>query len=63
MGLFSKVFGTRSQREVKALNATVDRIEALEEEYRSLSDRQLRAKTGEFKARLANGETLDGILP
>ena len=63
MGLFSKVFGTRSQREVKALNATVDRIEALEEEYRALSDRQLRAKTGEFKARLANGETLDDILP
>ncbi len=63
MGLFSKVFGTRSQREVKALNATVDRIEALEEEYRALSDRQLRAKTGEFKARLAQGETLDDILP
>ena len=63
MGLFSKVFGTRSQREVKALNATVDKIEALEEEYRALSDRQLRAKTDEFKSRLAGGETLDGILP
>jgi len=63
MGLFSKVFGTRSQREVKALTATVDRIEALEDEYRALSDHDLRAKTGEFKSRLANGETLDDILP
>ncbi len=63
MGLFAKVFGTRSQREVKALTATVDKIEALEEEYHALSDRQLRAKTDEFKSRLAGGETLDGILP
>jgi len=63
MGLFSKVFGTRSQREVKALNATVDKIEALEDEYRALSDHDLRAKTGEFKSRLAKGETLDDILP
>ncbi len=63
MGLFSKLFGTRSQREVKALNATVDKIEALEDEYRALSDHDLRAKTAEFKSRLANGETLDDILP
>ena len=63
MGLFSKVFGTRSQREVKALTATVDKIEALEEEYHALSDRQLRGKTDEFKSRLAQGETLDDILP
>ena len=63
MGLFSKVFGTRSQREVKALNSTVDKIEALEDEYRALSDHDLRAKTVEFKSRLANGETLDDILP
>ena len=57
------MFGTRSQREVKALNATVDKIEALEDEYRALSDHDLRAKTGEFKSRLAKGETLDDILP
>ena len=63
MGLFAKVFGTRSQREVKALTATVDKIEALEEEYRALGDHDLRAKTDEFKSRLANGETLDDILP
>ena len=63
MGLLTKLFGTRSEREVKALTATVDKIEALEEEYKSLSDQQLRAKTDEFKARLAAGETLDDILP
>ena len=63
MGLFSKVFGTRSQREVKALTATVDKIEALADEYRALSDHDLRAKTDEFKSRLAAGETLDDILP
>ena len=63
MGLFAKVFGTRSQREVKSLTATVDKIESLEEEYRALSDHDLRAKTDEFKSRLASGETLDDILP
>ncbi len=63
MGLISKLFGTRSQREVKALNATVDKIESLEDEYRALSDQDLRAKTAEFRSRLANGETLDDILP
>ena len=63
MGLFTKMFGTRSEREVKALNATVDRIEALEEEYRALSDHELRAKTDEFRNRLGLGETLDDILP
>ena len=63
MGLFSKMFGTRSDREVKALNPIVDKIEGLEEAYKALSDRELRAKTDEFKARLAAGETLDDILP
>ena len=63
MGLLTKLFGSRSEREVKALTATVDRIEALEPEFQKLSDQQLRAKTDEFKARLAAGETLDDILP
>ena len=63
MGLLTKLFGTRSEREVKALTATVDKIEAMEEEYKKLSDQQLRAKTDEFKSRLASGETLDDILP
>ena len=63
MGLFTKIFGTPSQRAVKALTPLVDKIEALEEEMKALSDQQLRAKTDEFKARLANGENLDDILP
>ena len=63
MGLFTKIFGTRSQREVKALTPIVDKIEALGEEMKALTDQQLRAKTDEFKARLAQGETLDDILP
>ena len=63
MGLFSKMFGTRSDREVKALTPIVNKIESLEEEYKALTDAQLQAKTPEFKQRLANGETLDDILP
>ena len=63
MGLFSKLFGTPSQRELKSIYPIVDKIEALEEPYKALTDEQLQAKTPEFKARLANGETLDDILP
>ena len=63
MGLFSKVFGTRSQREVKAILPLVDQIEALGEQMKGLSDQQLRAKTDEFRGRLAQGETLDDLLP
>ena len=59
MGLFTKVFGTYSQRELKSIYPIADKIEALEEEYRALTDEQLQAKTPEFKERLANGETLD----
>ena len=63
MGLFTKIFGTSSQRAVKALTPIVDKIESLEEEMKALTDQQLRAKTDEFRARLANGEDLDDILP
>ena len=63
MGLFTKMFGTRSEREVKKLLPTVDRIEALGDEMKALSDEQLRAKTDEFKQRYQNGETLDALLP
>ena len=63
MGLFTKMFGTRSEREVKKLSATVDKVMALEEPYKKLSDDELRAKTQEFKTRLAGGETLDDLLP
>ncbi len=63
MGLLSSVFGNKSDKEVKRIMPIVNKIEALENEYRALSDDQLRAKTDEFKARLKNGETLDDILP
>ena len=63
MSLITKLFGTRSQRELKAIEPLVNKIEALEEEYKSLTDAQLQAKTPEFKERLAKGETLDDILP
>ena len=63
MGLFTKMFGTRSEREVKKLTATVDRVEALGADMKQLTDEQLRAKTDEFKARLQKGETLDELLP
>ena len=63
MGLFSKLFGTRSDREIKKIQPTVDKILALESEYANLSEEALKAKTQEFKNRLDNGETLDDILP
>ena len=63
MGLFTKVFGTYSQRELKSIYPIVDKITALEDAYKALTDAQLQAKTPEFKERLANGETLDDILP
>ena len=63
MGLFTKVFGTYSQRELKSIYPIVDKITALEDEYKALTDAQLQAKTPEFKTRLQNGETLDDILP
>ena len=63
MGLFTKVFGTYSQRELKSIYPIVDKITALEEDYKKLTDAQLQAKTPEFKERLSNGETLDDILP
>ncbi len=63
MGLFTKLFGTRSQREIKHIQPLVDKILALEEEYKALSDAQLQGKTAQFKQRLAQGETLDDLLP
>ena len=63
MGLFTKLFGTRSEREIKQIRPTVDKILSLENEYRNLSEEALKAKTQEFKDRLENGETLDDILP
>ncbi len=63
MGLITKLFGTRSQRELKHIQPLVDKVLALESEYTALSEEALKAKTGEFKARLSQGETLDELLP
>ena len=63
MGLITKIFGTYSERELKSIWPIVHKIEGMEEEYKALTDAQLQAKTPEFKERLANGETLDDILP
>ena len=62
MGLLTKVFGSRSQRELKKIQPLVDKILSLEEEYKALSEEQLKGKTAEFKQRLQQGETLDELL-
>ena len=63
MSIISKIFGTRSEREVKKLNDTIDKIEALDEKFSAMSEKELRGMTAVLKARLASGETLDDILP
>ncbi len=63
MSILKKLFGTNSQREVKAIMPLVDKVLALEEAYKALSDQALQAKTQEFKDRLQKGETLDDLLP
>ncbi|MBO5953771.1 MAG: preprotein translocase subunit SecA [Oscillospiraceae bacterium] len=63
MGLITKLFGTRSQRELKQIQPLVDKILALEEEYKALSEDALKGKTAQFKQRLSQGETLDDLLP
>ena len=59
----TKIFGSRNDRLLKQYRKTVNRINAMEPEYEKLSDEQLRAKTQEFKDRVAKGESLDSILP
>ena len=63
MNVFSKVFGTRSQREVKRIMPLVEKTESYRPEMQKLSDEELREKTREFKKRLSEGETLDDLLP
>ena len=63
MGLFEKLFGSYSQRELKNIRPVVDRVLALEDKYKAMSDRALQEQTPALKARLAAGETLDDILP
>ena len=63
MGLFDKLFGSYSDRELKRITPIVDKIEKLEARYQAMSDSELQAQTAIFKDRLANGEDLDDILP
>ena len=63
MGFIQKIFGTHSQRELKAIDPIVRKIEALEEEYRGKSDEELRAKTAQLQQRYQDGESLDDLLP
>ena len=60
---FTKLFGTHSSHELKKIYPIADKVDALEEQYKKLSDAELRAKTDEFKARYQNGESLDDLLP
>ena len=63
MGIIQKIFGTRSEREVKKLMPLVTRIESMEDEMKALTDEQLREKTDEFRKRYQGGEDLDSLLP
>ena len=63
MGLFKKIFGDYSSKEVKRVKPIAEKVLALESEIQKLTDEQLQAKTAEFKQRLANGETMEDILP
>jgi preprotein translocase subunit SecA len=63
MGILEKIFGSYADKELKRIKPIVDEIEAMEPEIKKLTDAQLKGKTQEFKNRLANGETLDDILP
>ena len=63
MSLFEKVFGTHSERELKRIEPIINKILSLDEQMTAMSDEELKAQTAKFKERLANGETLDDILP
>ena len=63
MSLFEKVFGTHSERELKRIDPIINKILSLDEQMTAMSDEELKAQTPKFKERLANGETLDDILP
>ncbi|MCL2287216.1 MAG: preprotein translocase subunit SecA [Firmicutes bacterium] len=63
MGILEKIFGNYSEKEIKRMTPAIDRIEALEPDMKRLTEGELRGKTDEFKRRLADGQTLDDILP
>ena len=62
-GFLEKIFGTHSSHELKKIYPIADKVMALEDEYRKLSDAELRGKTDEFKKRYQDGESLDSLLP
>ena len=62
MKIFDKIFGTHSERELKLIDPTIDKIEKLRPSIQALSDEELRDKTRQYKQRLADGETLDDLL-
>ena len=62
MGFWKKLFPSYSEREIKKIKHYVEEINALEPDMEALSDKELQAKTDEFKGRLKNGETLDDLL-
>ncbi len=61
--IFEKIFGTYSERELKRIYPILDKVNALQDEYKTLSDAHLRNKTAEFKKRYEEGESLDSLLP
>ncbi|MEG1608784.1 MAG: preprotein translocase subunit SecA, partial [Clostridia bacterium] len=63
MGIFSKIFGTYNDRELKAIDKIVDTIESLEPKFEVMTDSELKACTGQYKERYVGGETLDALLP
>ena len=63
MGIFSKLFGSYSTRELARIEPIKQKVLALDEEYTALSDAELKGKTQEFRDRLENGETLDSMIP
>ena len=63
LGLVKKLFGDANEREIKRFMRTVERINAMGPDFEKLTDEQLRAKTDEFKARIAQGATTDELLP
>ena len=63
MGLFDKIFGTYSERELKRIEPIKNQVLALEDKYKQYTDSQLRAETDRFKSELASGKTLDDIMP
>ncbi len=63
MSIIDKIIGTHSERELKRIRSTVDLIESMQPQMHALTDEELKAKTAEFKKRLADGQTLDDIMP